>query len=124
VIQYHVTAITRRISAVFERRSDRRDSFRQDSEAAINNARATAEESEKVKLISGSQNQLAGIDQSKIRYGLRFELNDCVGRRKPHGSSAPRKDFPFRSHELDKNAGRSANCFADDSNFVFHCLCS
>src|SRR6266545_3074128 len=108
MIQYYLAAITRRISAVFERRSDRRDGFRQDSEAAINNARATAEESEKSKPIASSQNQLARIDQPKIRCAPSFELNHCVGRRKSYGGSAPGKDFAFRSQELDENAVRRA----------------
>lgn len=62
------------------------------------------------------------VDQFIIRYGPRFELNDCVGRRKSHGGSAPRKDIPFRSHELDKDTVRRANCFVDGSLFVFHHL--
>jgi hypothetical protein len=98
VIHYYVTAITRRISAVFEGRSDRRDGFRQDSQAAIKNAYASAEKSEKLELVAGPQNQLSGIDQSKIRSRPTFELNDCVGRRKSYGSNAAGKDFPFRSH--------------------------
>src|SRR5438093_9154153 len=95
VIQYCVTTVTRWISAIFEWRSDRRDSFRQDGQTTINNARATAKELEKSKPIAGSQNQLARIDQPKIRHSPGSSWTTVLAGENLTAAARPEKTFRF-----------------------------